>query len=268
MNEFREEMCFVVSLYGTALDRIGIVPLLGEVDEFLCAAGQPSTHLHVFARGFGRNPLRFNNAWKRLQKSVPQDLESIDLYSFFEGWQSTAQWTATCNVDPEDAYFHLGAGLATMPDAEQRIIGFVRRWLDRMRPAYGIGFFRKRRWAPDSYGHGIPCQFGVNDENDGPEYGESEIIRRWRDGMRNRVYNDGTQRDVYPYNLLTRVHLERDIDGRCLRDWIRAEPSRGRLIECPGGYASWTVAPEDIPDIRRQLAPSGVLFVLRPENRH
>jgi hypothetical protein len=273
MNEFQEQMCFVFSVYGTALERADIVPLLGEADELLAAAGQPTTHLQVRARGFGKPPLRFRNAWKRLQKTAPDDLTSVHLYSFVEDWQTTSDWTAICYVLPERSYFDLGAGLATMPDAEQRILGFIRRWLDRMRPAYGIGFFRKRGRGADCYGLGIPCEYGVSDVYDGPEYEkklqEMRVIRRWRDGMRNAVYNDGTQRDVFPYNLLTAVHLERDIDGQSLRDWIHAEPARGQLTECPGaGYALWTVAPEHIPDVRRQLAPSGVLFVLRPENRH
>lgn len=82
--------------------------------------------------------------------------------------------------------------------------------------------------------------------------------------MYDAVYDDGVMRDVYPYNLLSARHLARDIDGRSLRAWIEAAPSRGRLQAWPDGYALWTVARDRVDEIRQQLTGAGVLFVRCP----
>lgn len=264
MNEFEEEMCFMVSLYGIELDPADIVPLIGDVDQFLGAAGLPASHVSVSARGFGKKPLLFDKAWKRLQKSTPGAVQSASVFSFIEGWESSLRdWTATCDIFPELACFQLGASLVSMPDAEQQVIAFIRDSRSRIRPAYGIGFFRERGRGPACYGIGLGYgrHFPLSSD---PGYEERKLICRWSDGMRDAVWNDGLLRDVYPYNLLGARQLERDIDGRSLRDWIRADESRGTLGECPDGCALWTVPGEQLDALRRELAPTGALFVRQP----
>jgi hypothetical protein len=165
----------------------------------------------------------------------------------------------------EYAYFDLGTSLTTVPDAEQRVMALVGRWLDRIRPAYGIGFYRPRRRGPDAYGIGL--SHGYQGVYDGPEYEESRAVNRWADGMDEAVYDVGILRDVYPYSLLTTRHLERPVDGGCsLQEWITAEPWRGQLSVCQDRYTLWTVASEHLPEVRRQLANAGALYVLGRDN--
>ena len=48
----------------------------------------------------------------------------------------------------------------------------------------------------------------------GEEYQEELRVCRWGDiGMPEQVYRHGLQRDVFPQNFLTNVHLETKIDG-------------------------------------------------------
>lgn len=262
MNEFEDELCFMVSLYGCALNPVDIVPVLDDAIDFFRASGQPPTHLSVSARGFGDKPLRFDRAWKRVNKAATEDLESASVFSFIEGWSRLSEWNVTCDVFPEHRYFQLGASICSIPDAEPRILAFIHRSMAKMRPAYGIGFFRKRGQGPDLYGIGL--SYGHHAYS-GPEYEDGLATCRWLDGMDDAVYDDGYLRDVYAYNLLTARHLMRDVDGGPLEAWIRTDPSRGQLAAWDSRYTLWTVNPEHLASMRQQLTPSGILFVRRPE---
>ncbi len=265
MSDFEDEVCFVVSLYGAALDAADIVPLMADAIEFLRSAGQPPSHLSVTGRGFGKKPLLFPRAWKRMQKATPGQVQSASVLRFVVGWDNQlCDWNAVCSIYPRSTYFHLGASLAVMPDAEQQIVAFTRRHLTRIRPGYGIGFFRRRGLGPSLYGVGL--SYGQHAYS-GPEYEEGVAITRWLSGgFSDAVFNNGLLRDVYPYNLLTDRQLERDIDGRSLRAWIRAGRTRGRLHECREGYTLWTVDPGRVEALRQQLIPSGALHCWPPES--
>lgn len=269
MKSAFDDMRFMVCLYGIALDKAEIVPLMGEIDEFLGATGQHPTHLSVRARGFGKKPLLFKRAFKRLQKTAPAELVSVGLYSLVDDWITLGDWTAIGSVFVEDSYFGLGTSLGTVPDVEQRVVCFVRRWIERMQPAYGIGFYHPLARGPNAYGIGL--SYGYSDAFFGPDgeasRAESRAVNRWSDGMDEAVYDRGILRDVYPYSLLTRRHLERNVvDGSRLGDWIQAEPWRGQLSACDNGYTLWTVALEHLASVRRQLATAGALYVLPREN--
>jgi hypothetical protein len=76
-----DDMRFMVCLYGVALDKAEILPLLGEVHELMRATGQATTHVSVDVPGFGQKPLLFPRAWKRLQRAAPVGLVSVNLGS-------------------------------------------------------------------------------------------------------------------------------------------------------------------------------------------
>lgn len=259
MNAHNDERCFMVSLYGTALDSGDLVPLMGDVIEFFHAAGRPPSHLSVTGRGFGDKPLQFKRAWKRIQKAVVGDVLDVSMVSFNEGGDDhTIHWAVSCDIVSEPACFQLGAGLHTMPDAGPQIVAFIRRALSKLRPAYGIGFYRERSRGPTYYGIGLG--FGRTAFS-GPEYEESLATSRWGyEGRTEAVYDHGILRDIYPYNLLSARYLERDVGGLSFGDWIRAEPMRGRLQAWTDEHALWTPAADHIDEIRGQLAHSGMLF--------
>ena len=266
MNEFDSENCFTLALYGTQLDCTDIVPFMGDVIELFGAAGQPPSHLRVTAPGFGQKPLLFERAWKRLQKAAADTVTTVSVRRLVEDWRSVADWTTICCIEDHLSCIYLGAGLASMPDARPRLTSFVHRWLHKLRPSYGIGFWRQRGYGPVAYTIGLP--YGDEIAFDGPEYEESLAICRWGDGMEEIVHQRDILRDVYPFSLLTPRHLQRDIDGRPLWAWIQAKSQRGQLtpFDESGEYSQWLVKPEHLPTVRRQLAATGALYVLEREN--
>lgn len=263
-----EEPCFTVALYGITLEHVDFVPLVRDVIDVFRAAGHSPSHLGTLTRGFGEKPLRFARAWKRMEKTHPGDVEVLGLYSLVEDWATVDDWTAICSINQRRWYFSLGAGLVGMPDAEAAFFDFVRRWQDRLRPAYGIGFTRRRDQGPNFYTVGISFSVGVHSASSGPEYEEDLATCRWSDGMHEAVYDQGILRDVYRYSLLKPCHLQRDIDGRPLWAWIQEKPQRGQLapFDESGDYTMWTVAPEHLATVRRQLAAAGGLYVLERMN--
>ncbi len=255
-----DELCFVMALYGVEMTRDDIVPMVDEIAEFFRAAGHPLSHVEVDGRGFGRRPLQFKRAWKRLRKATAGDIERVDALAFMAGGESTvSDWIVTCTINPGNAYVQVGASLKVMPGAERRIVTFVRGALGGIRPAYGIGFVRERGRGPSLYGVGIG--YGRELPEFGPVAEELEEISRWgHTGKRERVYARGILRDVYPYNLLSTCHLERDVGGGTLRAWIAGDAGRGQLDTWSDELAMWTVGPERVAAVRQALTGAGILY--------
>lgn len=255
-----DEPCFMVALYGAGVTRSDVVPLFGEMVAFFRAADNPLSHVEVDGRGFGKRPLQLRRAWKRLDKAAAEDIERVDGLAFLDGGESTvSDWAVTCSINPGNAYVQIGAHLNVMPDAEQQIVAFVRRALDGIRPAYGIGFVRERVWGPILYGVGI--SYGLEFLLSEAEAAEAAAISHWgHTGKRERVYARGIVRDIYPYNLLSACHLERDVDGRPLLAWIADDNGRGQLESWSHGCVMWTVEAEQIPVVREALTGTGILY--------
>jgi len=259
------EMCLAACFYGIQLARADAVPLLGDVAELMRAGGLPPTHASVGGRGFGRKPLVFGRAFKRLQRADPADLDSIGAYHLHEGWTTRGDWRACSEIIHRLAYFDICLSLVAIPDAEERVEVLLGRWLKRLRPAYGIGLFRARGQHPEMYaiglGGGSPLDFSAVARL------ETRATNAWIDGMKQAVYDQGILRDVYPLSLLTERHLQRPMDGGdSLAAWIARHPSHGTLSPCQPGYTLWRVAPERIPAVRKELAGRGALYVLDREN--
>lgn len=265
-NGFDDDTRFTVCLYGIALDKADIIPLMDEANEFLRAIEQDPTHFSVRAPGFGKKPLQYRRALKRLHRAAPEELVSVGLYALTEDWNTLWDWIASSRVFTQQSYFHLGISLGTAADAEQRVMHFVGRWMERMRPAYGIGFYRSLDLGPLFYGIGLSATSSLTCTD--AEEAETRTVNRWAEGMRQAVYDRGILRDVYSYSLLTSRHLEREaVDGVCLSDWIQSEPWRGRLSAFENGYTLWTVAREHLATVREHLAAAGALYVFPRENR-
>jgi hypothetical protein len=262
LQAWEDEMCFGLCLYGCALGRADIVPLLGDAVELMHAVEQPPTHLMISARGFGKQPLHYHLAWKRLQKAPVDDVRLASVRSFIHGWFSQLRdWTIYCDVYPESAEYQLGASLPAVPDAEQRLLTHVRHAVSRIQPTYGIGFLRTRGRGPTMYG--IGSAYG-DSAYSGPLYDEDVAITRWAlEG--DDALERGMLRDVYPYQLLTERQLSRDIAGQPLAAWIRADPARGRLEAWDERITLWTVDHAAVAEVRRQLVPTGVLLCPTPD---
>ena len=133
-------------------------------------------------------------------------------------------------------------------------------------PGYGIAYTRPHRLGPLMYAIGI-CQ-GLGPDGLGVDLSEHEAeeatnISQWNDGMDARVWENGTLRDIYPWNLVTRRHLERKICGTTLERWIKEDTRHGSLVPIDRELVLWEVGQTDIPAVRQAAGDARLIF--RPE---
>jgi hypothetical protein len=85
----------------------------------------------------------------------------------------------------------------------------------------------------------------------------------WRDNQRRGLRpSDGYMRDLYQQNLLSEVHLSKEVEGMPLAEWIQ-ERDAGKL-EPVGSRWLWSLEPEEIHRCRFVLNQAGFLLSGRP----
>ncbi|MEN8237136.1 MAG: hypothetical protein ABFQ95_06310 [Pseudomonadota bacterium] len=131
-------------------------------------------------------------------------------------------------------------------------------------PRYGYCFQRRFAHSPTFYTVGI---IGCEGEDEPSEEEEREITK-WGNEF---SYSDGTYkagdlRDIYPLNILTQPHLDRDVYGQSLKDWIESSPEHGDLKKLTDTLWSWWVPKEKIQSVREELSNTGIILCMQIED--
>lgn len=96
--------------------------------------------------------------------------------------------------------------------------------------AYGLGFIMPWKFMAPGYAIGLGC--GGADK---------ELIHDANEWSMSASKQCGAiLRNVFGYNLLNERHLDINVGGQRLEEWIRADSSRGRLEPLEGGLIQWT----------------------------
>jgi hypothetical protein len=137
-----------------------------------------------------------------------------------------------------------------------------------MHPAYGIGLLWPFRLSPAAFvfngstGHKIDGQI-VRD------IGERERILLWRQERWENQYStirapfrhlQGMLRDVFPFNVLRKCHLEQAVNGIELRDWITADSANGSLQKIADEFWIWTISDQHLPRVQSMMKEAGLLI--------
>ncbi len=137
---------------------------------------------------------------------------------------------------------------------------FVGEMAKLLKPAYGVGFSRQKKFGPGFFAIGILKGLAGYIPTD-EEYEEELRVCRWGDiGMPEQVYQQGLIRDVFPLNFLTAVHLEKRIDGTQLRNWIAQDACRGKVSPISDEMWDWSITPEQVQPIRQSLQKAEIIF--------
>lgn len=70
-------------------------------------------------------------------------------------------------------------------------------------------------------------------------------------------------RDIYPFNILSSVHLQRNVEGGSLKDWVQLDSCRGRFEQMNETLWWWAVDPKEIDGVRKALADQQLLVAYR-----
>lgn len=121
---------------------------------------------------------------------------------------------------------------------------------------YGYAYQRKFSQGPIFYPYGV---HGGN-ERDSEE--ERKKITRWNHiyRMPDGSYKLGDLRDIYSYNFLSKLHLERDVFGTTMKEWVESDLSRGMLTKITDTLWSWHLDPDYIQPVRSALSTTGFLI--------
>jgi len=69
---------------------------------------------------------------------------------------------------------------------------------------------------------------------------------------------------VYPCNLVNRRHLEIDIGGDKLREWIVSRREHGKLTELGNGFWLWEVETERLNTVNQACGEAGISIAWKP----
>ena len=136
----------------------------------------------------------------------------------------------------ENLLLKLSQQLNTIHDCD---FGFIQRFLFKQKP--------------ECYNHGTI----------GNDWSEADEEKIWSWSMNyNRSdgqYKPGDLRDVYPYNIISELHLNRDVHGQTLESWIKSDPSHGTLEKISDTHWLWTVEDQHIPKAQEVLSSAHLL---------
>lgn len=142
-----------------------------------------------------------------------------------------------------------------------QIVNFVS---ERIRPTYAIGYAMLYYEGPSSFAQGLASsRYATEDRT---FYGTPDILRKrsfeFLPVFRNRDRSEleSRIRDVFVFNLLSRGHLDRRVQGTTLEKWIIANGA-GELRPHMNNTWIWQVPPADIEKIRQPLIQEGVTIV-------
>ena len=129
----------------------------------------------------------------------------------------------------------------------------VSRCLGEIFFTFGFIFLTTHRNLPEYYNHGTI----------GNDWSEADEEKIWSWSMNyNRSdgqYKPGDLRDVYPYNIISELHLNRDVHGQTLESWIKSDPSHGTLEKISDTHWLWTVEDQHIPHTQEVLSSAHLL---------
>ncbi len=154
---------------------------------------------------------------------------------------------------------------AAVPDLKGTFKRIVQLVSDELQPIYGIGLSMPYFWGPRAFAQGSSSsRFATVDKTFyGPPAQMREqsfaFGRTFRADRDKRHLNENL-RDVFPFNLLSRGHLDRRLEGKPLETWI-VENAYGALRQLSSVTWQWDVAPEDVQKIRKRLIDAGLTAV-------
>ena len=132
---------------------------------------------------------------------------------------------------------------------------FVKDLVDIVKPKYGYIFQR-------NFQNVVGYEFGMNSGRLSDE--ERTLVGRWGKVYRNGgKYKTGDLRDIYPINILSGAHMEREIFPKTkFRNWIESSEKHGNLQKLNNELWSWHVSDELISPVRESLRPTGMILCI------
>jgi len=257
MAEVITEECSALAFYGIKADLSLIGGFLDTIDTWFVEHGRSLTHLAARGPGFSGKTGPADATIRRLRGADLTQLSSLTLISALpDAIIPMNDYAMFADCLKPYSQLSVAARSGIEPFGSHSFRSLAARLVDVARPAYGIGFRRGHRLGPASYAAGLVQGL----EPIGWQDIEALNISFWNDARRERVWEQGIIRDVYPWNFLSASQLARSVGPLTLEDWIAQDSERGHLTPLSQGITLWELDHGALTPIRRELWREDVIF--------
>ncbi len=260
-NRELSEDCVALAFYGVACESADVGGFYTDLIAWFNSVECPPDKLSVHGVGFGGKPVGFSRTHGRLAKRGFADVSSFTVFAMLpDGAIPTVDWSAIAFLwITNKPCFVLSARASVTTLDDDRLKRLTMSCIQRLTPAYGIGYQSKHNQGPQFYATGT--NYGAKTSFTSEEYDEGLSVQAWGDvGMTEEVYKQGLIRDVYPRNYLTEPQLVKRIAQQTLGEWIESHPSRGTLTKLDDRMMLWKLTDSQVNSAREELSSAGVIF--------
>lgn len=252
------ELCCVVALYGVKLEPNGLKELYEQTLRWFAAIDVSPDKLALRTFGKKRADFRsFSRSHAKLRSSGFEDLEDFSIYGLAPGgdhvlwhWRTASDYSASTN------HFVFGAWASLASFESPTLIDFTHRFVQMLAPDYGIGFNRTMKLGPTLYAIGLAQGLNLFEERD-----KVERVNAWGSaGIEGKIFRNGILRDLYPWNLLTKMQLDRLVGQVSLKSWIEADSERGTISPMSDTMWLWKLTESQIVAVRPILENAGLIW--------
>lgn len=265
IKSFSED-CSAIAFYGIDLTKDSLEQIYYTASQWFVELGCPVEKVSVNGLGYGRGWTSHKHASAKLKKNGFRDITGLTMVSLIPDAEIPMNdYLATFAVSMRNAYALFVCRSSVVSLSCPVMFPFFQKVFRIIKPAYGIGFDRLHRLGPGLFAIGICQGLGssencIHSEMTEAEQKEADSISRWGNGMTSRVWEKGLLRDIYQWNFLTKIHLSKLIGDIPLKQWIKADETRGKLISLEEGISLWEVEESRLLSVRQMLSQFDIIF--------
>lgn len=227
--------------------------LIGSAPDVATVVDEKAGKDYLFRNFVKRNIIR-ERVWLSvgyLWKRKPETLSDfrVSFHCSIEEFRAFAVHVDTSATENSDAVFE------TM----------INTIVEHLQPIYGIGYSMPYYWGPQAFAEGSSSSLYAT--ADKVFYGPPEIVKEQSYAFRAEFLADNEKRrldtavrDVFEINFLSRGHLDREVEGKMLQDWI-LDTGHGALRQMSNVSWRWDVPQVKISAVRRALNEAGMTIV-------
>lgn len=256
-----EELDYViVGFYGVDGGPANLQRVYDALLEWFRSLQRRIDKLWVRAPGFSEKIGEFQRLHGRLEKTCFAGVSGFALHSIISN-PPTIVYPSLHSSLQATVFLPQFVSIQGRPDVISltseclfRILSQIERELN---PAYGIGLGQRRDSMLKVHMQGTSHRGTVK----GAVYEEAVRQCHWGGmGIRERLFNRGIIRDVYPWNFLNSSQLGAKVEGQLLEEWIKREQGRGELTPMSDALTLWSLDDAQIARVRPVLWDAGVIF--------
>ncbi|MDX8522902.1 hypothetical protein RFM68_00120 [Mesorhizobium sp. MSK_1335] len=230
-----------------------IVEIIALAPDIATVAGEKTSRDYLY-RNFVKLDVLHKREWQALSYLWKRSVDTLSDFAI----------EIACSPDSFRC-FEIHIDKAAVADFNGTFQKIIRLLCEELQPVYGIGLSMPYFWGPRAFAHGsASSRFATVDKTvygPPPEMKEQffafgPIFRA--EGATRQL--DQKLRDLFPFNLLSEGHLDRQIDGKRLENWIE-ENSFGVLRKLSAVTWQWDVPLGDVQTIRRRLIDADLTVV-------